>query len=50
MSTKVEILQKSAGPAGVSRHGEQIRVSGSSVIVRWPHFMLQVPKPATKTQ
>ena len=43
---KVTIGVKSAGPAGTHRVQEQICVSGSTVTIRWPNFMLRTPKPA----
>ena len=43
-----EVRLKSAGPAGTDRRAEEVRVLGSSVIVRWPNFMLPTPKPAEK--
>ena len=42
------IERKAAGPAGTAHQGEQVRVTRSAVTVRWPKFMLSVPKPAPK--
>ena len=47
---QAEILPKSAGPAGTDYQGEQIRVLGSAVIVRWSSFMLEASRPAEELE
>jgi hypothetical protein len=44
--SQVTISVKSAGPAATHQVEEQIRVSGSTVMIRWPNFMLPTPTPA----
>lgn len=43
---KVTVGVKSAGPGADHRAQDEVHVSGSAVTIRWPHFMLRVPKPA----
>ena len=44
------IESKGAGTPGPAYQGEEVRISPSGVTVRWPNFMLAVPRPAAKEQ
>jgi mono/diheme cytochrome c family protein len=41
-----EITLKSAGPAGATRLGVQVRATTAYLSVHWPKFMLPNPLPA----
>ena len=47
--TDSDITLKSAGPAGATRLGLQVRATKSYLFVRWSTFILPKPVPATPT-
>ena len=48
MAEKATVGIKSAGPAASHDDRQQVTVSNSKVVVRWPNFMLKTSKPADR--